>query len=256
MMKIEILFPEICNLFGDLGNIRYLKKVLPEAAFCSTPLCGDVRFVREKIDLVYLGAMTEQTQERVIQKLLPLRDAISKEIDRGTVFLFTGNALEIFGDYIENEDGSRINGLGLYRLYAKRDRQHRHNSVFLGAFGGEAVMGIKTQFSMSYTPDDSTGLFRVVKGVGLNRNAATEGIRVHNFFGTYLLGPLLVQNPPFMRYLLRLIGAENTPLAFEKEADEAYAVRLKEYKDEAFVAEKAPDGNKLPIPKLPIHLKH
>ncbi len=73
-MKIEILFPEVCNLFGDLGNIRYLKKVLPQAEFCSTPLCGDVRFVREKVDLVYLGAMTEQTQERVIQKLMPLRD--------------------------------------------------------------------------------------------------------------------------------------------------------------------------------------
>ena len=25
-MKIEILFPEICNLFGDMGNIKYLKK--------------------------------------------------------------------------------------------------------------------------------------------------------------------------------------------------------------------------------------
>ena len=79
---------------------------------------------------------------------------------------------------------------------------------------------------------------------------------MHNFFGTYLLGPLLVQNPPFMRYLLRLIGAENTPLAFEKEADEAYAVRLEEYRDEAFVAEKAPESNKLPIPKLPIRFKH
>ncbi|MDD7633475.1 MAG: hypothetical protein PUK20_00835 [Firmicutes bacterium] len=255
-MKIEILFPEVCNLFGDLGNICYLKKVLPQAEFCSTPLCGDVRFVQEKVDLVYLGAMTEQTQERVIQKLMPLRDDISKEIDGGTVFLFTGNAFEIFGDYIENEDGSRIDGLGLYRLHAKRDRQNRHNSAFLGEFDGNAVMGIKTQFSMSYTPDDSTGLFKVVKGVGLNRDASAEGIRVHNFFGTYLLGPLLVQNPPFMRYLLRLIGAENTPLAFEKEADEAYAVRLEEYRDEAFVAEKAPESNKLPIPKLPIRFKH
>lgn len=26
-MKIEILFPEICNLYGDRGNITYLKNV-------------------------------------------------------------------------------------------------------------------------------------------------------------------------------------------------------------------------------------
>ena len=24
-MKIEVLYPEICNLYGDLGNIRYLQ---------------------------------------------------------------------------------------------------------------------------------------------------------------------------------------------------------------------------------------
>lgn len=255
-MKIEVLFSEMCNLFGDLGNIRYLQKTLPQAEFIFTPFCGDPQFVREKMNLVYLGPMTEQTQERVIKKLRPLRDGIRREIDGGTVFLFTGNALEIFGDYIENEDGSRIDGLGLYRLHARRDRQNRHNSAFLGDFGGKAVMGIKTQFSMSYTSDDSTGLFKVVKGIGLNRGASAEGIRVHNFFGTYLLGPLLVQNPPFTRALLQLIGAGNTPPAFEKEVDTAYNVRLEEFQDEAFVAEKAPESNRLPIPKLPIHFKH
>ena len=30
-MKIEILFPEYCNLFGDLGNMMYLKACMPEA---------------------------------------------------------------------------------------------------------------------------------------------------------------------------------------------------------------------------------
>ena len=29
-MKIEVLYPEICNLYGDLGNIRYLQKSRPE----------------------------------------------------------------------------------------------------------------------------------------------------------------------------------------------------------------------------------
>lgn len=27
-MKIEILFPEFCNLYGDISNIKYLKKCL------------------------------------------------------------------------------------------------------------------------------------------------------------------------------------------------------------------------------------
>ncbi len=31
-----------------------------------------------------------------------------------------GNALEVFGKYIENEDGSKIEGLGITELYAKK----------------------------------------------------------------------------------------------------------------------------------------
>lgn len=26
-MKIEMLYPEVCNLFGDISNIKYLKKM-------------------------------------------------------------------------------------------------------------------------------------------------------------------------------------------------------------------------------------
>lgn len=228
-MKIEILFPEFCNLFGDTYNMIYLEKTLPDAEFIRTPIGGAVRFTEEPVDLVYMGPMTERMQERVIEKLRPLKAKIQAAIDRGTVFLFTGNALEVFGDYIENEDGSRIECLGLYRLFAKRDMMHRHNSDFEGTFEGETVMGFKTQFTMAYTPDESLGLFKKVKGVGLNRTAAWEGIRLHNFFGTYLVGPILVMNPPFTKYLLRLLGAGDVPLAFEKENMEAYAQRKKDF---------------------------
>ena len=228
-MKIEILFPEFCNLFGDTYNMIYLEKTLPDAEFIRTPIGGAVRFTEEPVDLVYMGPMTERMQERVIEKLRPLKAKIQAAIDLGTVFLFTGNALEVFGDYIENEDGSRIECLGLYRLFAKRDMMHRHNSDFEGTFEGETVMGFKTQFTMAYTPDESLGLFKKVKGVGLNRKAAWEGIRLHNFFGTYLVGPILVMNPPFTKYLLRLLGAGDVPLAFEKENMEAYAQRKKDF---------------------------
>lgn len=228
-MKIEILFPEFCNLFGDTYNMIYLEKTLPDAEFIRTPIGGAVRFTEEPVDLVYMGPMTERMQERVIEKLRPLKAKIQAAIDRGTVFLFTGNALEVFGDYIENEDGSRIECLGLYRLFAKRDMMHRHNSDFEGTFEGETVMGFKTQFTMAYTPDESLGLFKKVKGVGLNRKAAWEGIRLHNFFGTYLVGPILVMNPPFTKYLLHLLGAGDVPLAFEKENMEAYAQRKKDF---------------------------
>src|SRR5699024_2004467 len=133
-MKIEILFPEFCNLYGDMYNMKYLKMCIPEAEFIETALEEEPKFVKEDVNLIYLGPMTENTQEKVIKKLLPYKERIIELIEKNVVFLFTGNALEILGKYIENEDGTRINGLGIFDVYAKRDMFHRHNSYLIGKY--------------------------------------------------------------------------------------------------------------------------
>lgn len=42
---------------------------------------------------------------------MPYKEKINELIEKGVVFLCTGNALEIFGKYIENEDRSKIDAL-------------------------------------------------------------------------------------------------------------------------------------------------
>lgn len=249
-MKIELLYPEICCLFGDSGNARYLERLLPQAEFIRTPFGALPRFLTEDVSLVYLGAMTERVQEKLLALLHPHREAVSAAVERGVTILCTGNAFELFGDAIENEDGSRIAGLGVFPVTAKRDRNDRHNSAFLGDFEGTPVMGFKSQFSMAHAADKSNeklGLFRVEKGVGLDRDAAFEGIHYKNFFGTYLIGPLLVLNPPFTKRLLQIAGAEHISDFCGEEAMLAYEARLSEFRSPDFVAEKPPEGNELPI---------
>lgn len=228
-MKIEILFPEFCNLFGDMSNMSYLKKSLPEAEFLETPLEAEPRFLTEPIDLIYLGPMTERVQERVIEKFLPYRERIEELIEGGTAFLFTGNALEVLGDFIENEDGSTVKCLGIFPLHAKRDMMHRHNSTFLGTFEGTEVMGFKSQFTLAYPDTDSIALFQVKKGTGMNKKCGFEGVRFRNFFGTYLLGPVLLLNPAFTRFLLKSMGVKDPRLAFEQEMEAAYEKRLRDF---------------------------
>ena len=70
-MKIEVLFPEICNLFGDLMNVEYLKRSCPEIEIVNTGLKDEPLFVSEKPDMIYMGTMSESSQELVIKKLMP-----------------------------------------------------------------------------------------------------------------------------------------------------------------------------------------
>ena len=235
-MKIEVLYPEIANLYGDLENITYLQKSNPEIEVVETHLTDVPLFVSEKPALVYMGTMTERAQLLVIEALKPHLAALQERIADGTLFLMTGNALEIFGSRIEDVDGTSVECLGLFPTVARRDMMHRYNSLYLGKFEGMDVVGYKSQFTQSYRMPDVTAVYPDVKaawettrGPGLNPDTTGEGLRVNNFIATYVIGPILVLNPLLAKWFLREMGTSEPKLAFEDAAMEAYRVRTEEY---------------------------
>ena len=233
-MKIEVLFPEVCNLYGDLFNIKYLKKSLEEVEVIETSLTEEPAFISKDIDMLYMGPMTESMQLVVIKKLQPYKEKIEKLIQDGKVMLFTGNSMEVLENYIEDDDGTIYKGLGIINLYAKRDMLHRFNSLFLGTLKDEniKIMGHKATFSFSYGDNKGNYAFKSVRGIGINKESKYEGIRINNFFGTYLIGPILILNPEFTKYLIKLLG-EEAKLAFEDKAEECYKIRLAEFEKDS-----------------------
>lgn len=222
-MKIEILYPEICNLYGDSFNAIYLKKCLKDATFIETSINEEPRFVKEDIDLVYLGTTTESNQELIIEKLKPYKKEIKKYIDDNKKLLATGNSLEMFEEYIIDKE-KKIEALGIFKGYAVRNMEHRHNSLFLGEFDDIKILGHKSQFTFSYNINDK--FIKTVRGIGNNENDNNEGIKYKNFYGTYLLGPFLVFNPDFTK---KFLGIDRLP--FEEATYESYNYRLKEFLD-------------------------
>ncbi len=231
-MKIEILYPEFCNLNGDMGNVKYLKKCLPEAEFIETAIEEEPAFCTQNdLSLIYMGTLSERSQEIVIKKLMPYKERIEELINMGQVFLFTGNSVEVLGEYIVNEDKSKIEGLGIFNIHAKRDMLHRHNSFFLGKYEDIELIGFKSQFTMLYGDNLQEHFATVEMGIGINKESKLEGIKKKNFIGTYIIGPILILNPKFTLKLLELMGVKEPKLAFEKELEEAYEIRYKKFKE-------------------------
>lgn len=230
MVKIEVLYPEICNLYGELANVKYLKRAIKKCEVIETNLNEKPKFVSEDIDILYMAPMTEANQEVVIEQLKPYKNDLQQFIEKGKLAFFTNNAVEILGNYIENEDGSRVEALKILDIYAKRDMLNRANTLFLGEFEGTKIVGFKDQFTMVYGNNEENYLFKVTKGWGLNKESKLEGIRVNNLFASYVLGPILPLNPDFAKYILELLGQE-AELPFEEEAKTAYEIRLKEFED-------------------------
>lgn len=230
-MTIEILYGEVCNLFGDSGNISYLKASLPEATWINTKLNDTPYFAQHDVDMIYLGSGTENIQKRVIEKLMPYKDRIKDLIAAGKVILITGNMTDILCRTIDYENGDKTDAMGLVPLDVKVEFKNRHNSLFLGKFQDMDIVAFNSRFSHAYGDISGMEFMQVERGIGINKETMSDGIRINNLYATQTIGPLLPLNPPFTKYIMNILKAENTTPAFWDVSMEAYNQRLSEYKN-------------------------
>lgn len=229
-MKIEILYPELCCLYGDKGNTLFLQQCLPDAEFIDTQLNEKPRFLQEEIDLCCMYSMSEKSQELILDRLLQWKDDIADRCSGGkTLFLLLGNAMELFGQYIQREDDTRVDALGVFDTYTRRHAPKRFNTLVQAAFEDMTLLGYTSRFSDTYGITREMAMCQVEIGTGSAPDSQLEGIRQGRVIATYLLGPLLVANPDFTKWLLQQLGADIPCLPFEDALYQSYECRRKEF---------------------------
>lgn len=229
-MKIEILYPDLCCLYGDKGNTLFLQQCLPEAEFIFTQLNEQPHFLQEDVDLCCMYSMSEQSQERILERLLQWKDDIARRCVAGkTLFLLLGNAMELFGQYIQRENGTRVEALGVYSTYTLRHAPKRFNTLIQAAFEGMTLLGYTSRFSDTYGITQEMAMCQVQTGTGSAPDSKLEGIRQGRVIATYLLGPLLPANPDFAKWLFKQLGVDTEQLPFEEALYQAYESRRKEF---------------------------
>ena len=237
-MNIELLYPEICCLYGDKGNSRYLIKCLEENGVkvnvIETHLDEKPRFLEEDIQLVYIGSLADTYITTLLDRLMPHQETILKKIDSGQVILATGNALELFIKKIEWEDGKIMDGLGVFDAKSIHQIPNRFNSLFFGELleNGKEIAGYSSRFSHVYpNAGEERFLAKAKRGTGNHEGCEWEGFKYKNLLATNLLGPILVLSPNFTISVLTKIGISQPKLAFESDVREAFEVRKREYLD-------------------------
>ena len=230
-MVVEILFSEVCCLYGDGQNAAYLQATLPNSTFVYTALDQEPYFATHDVDMIYMGAMSESIQRRVIEKLMPLKERLEALIDRGVPFLATGNAGEVFAkriDYVTEELSAE--GLGLFDLTVKTNLFDRYNGKVIGQMEELTIVGFRSQFSFLYGDNSANYFIKCERGDGINRDSKLEGMRRKNLICTQLIGPILPLNPLFTEYFISLAG-ENVEAAFKEAAMTAYEERIRVFRD-------------------------
>lgn len=218
MITIAHLYYDLLNLYGENGNIKALKKAFEDQGvkvkICFVTLDDELDF--KNYDLVYMGAGTEENQNLILPHLLKYKDIIKEEIEGGKFYFITGNAINLFGSYIIDSKDKKKNTLNVFRFYSKEEIfRMKDECIMKCSFLKSSVIGFQNQ--QTVMKDNNKHLFEVVKGVGSYPKSNNEGILYKNFYGTYVIGPILVRNPELLEYLVKkVINSKFDKFKFKK----------------------------------------
>ena len=203
MIKIAHLYYDLMNLYGDNGNIKALKNQLDKQGVKSKIdflTIGDtIDFA--KYDFFYIGPGTRYNQKLVLKDLIKYKNEIQEAVEHNKFFLITGNAFDMFGKYIL-EDNKKIKTLNIFNFYSINESFRITDEVVAKTNEcDDLILGFQNQDSTMHNLENP--LFEIIHGIGSYPDARSEGMRQKNFYGTYLIGPILARNPQLLKKITK-----------------------------------------------------
>mgnify|MGYP001057362353 CR=1 FL=1 len=236
-MELHIchLYPELLNMYGDIGNINILKYRAEKRGIDVTVhshSVGDV-FEAEKYDIVMLGG-GQDFEMSIVSKDISAekKEAVKSYIESGGVLLAICGGYQILGEYYRTPTGEKIDFLGILPFYTEGGEKRLIGNIVIDVDGVKCV-GFENHAGKTYI-GDLMPLGKVLKGYGNNSEDGYEGVIYKNTFGTYLHGPFLSKNPEMADRLLKAalekryggIVLESLKDTFELKAKEIMLNRL------------------------------
>ena len=209
-IKILYLYPDILDLYGDIGNIKVLKYRMEKkgiSVIVDTYSIGDKAPDFSSYDIVFSGGGADNEQKILSEDLVQYKDKIKEAVNKGVFFLLICGSYQLFGKYYKGVDGEIIPGLEVFDYYTEaiEDRSKRciGNIVLEIEIDGEKTKIIGFENHGGQTFDTKENFGSVLFGNGNKFGDSKEGFRINNVIGTYLHGPLLSKNPKLTDYIIK-----------------------------------------------------
>ena len=208
-MELNIchLYPDLLNVYGDVGNILILKHRAEargiKVNIINTSLNDD--FDHENIDFLFFGGGQDYEQSIVSEDLnTNKKDSIKKFIESGKVALAICGGYQLLGNYYRAPNGEKIDGLGILDIYTESgDTRFIGNTVIYNEDFNETYVGFENNSGKTYI-NNLKPLGKCKHGYGNNGEDGLEGCIYKNTFCTYFHGSLLSKNPELADKFLKL----------------------------------------------------
>ena len=208
-MELNIchLYPDLLNVYGDVGNILILKNRAESRGIKVNVIDISLKndFKSEDMDIVFFGGGQDYEQSIVSEDLKNnKKEELTKYIEDGKVLLAICGGYQLLGKYYRAPNGERLEGLGLLDIYTEGgDNRFIGNTVIYNEATDETYVGFENHSGRTYI-NDLKPLGKCIYGYGNNGEDGYEGCIYKNTFCTYFHGSLLSKNPELADRMLKL----------------------------------------------------
>lgn len=232
-MELNIchLYPDLLNVYGDVGNILVLKHRAEardiKVNISNISLNDD--FKAEDYDIVFFGGGQDYEQVIVSENLMKnKKDELVKYIEDNKVFIAICGGYQLLGKYYAAPNGDRIEGLGILDIYTEGgDSRFIGNTVIYNEEFNETYVGFENHSGRTYV-NGLKPLGKCIHGYGNNGSDGSEGCIYKNTFCTYFHGSLLSKNPELAdRFIKTALANKYTDIKLSP-IDDSFELKAKE----------------------------
>ena len=208
-MELNIchLYPDLLNVYGDVGNILILKNRAESRGINVkvTNISLNDNFNPEDFDIVFFGGGQDYEQSIVSEDLKNnKKEALSTYIENEKVLIAICGGYQLLGKYYRAPSGEKLDGLGILDIYTEAGKNRFiGNTIIYNENLDETYVGFENHSGRTYI-NDLKPLGKCLLGYGNNGEDGYEGCIYKNTFCTYFHGSLLSKNPELADRILKL----------------------------------------------------
>lgn len=204
-LTIYHMYPDLLNLYGDIGNVTCLKKRCEWRGVKVNIVNFTVESEKDldDADIFFMGGGSDRGQTIVYSHLIKYKNELTDAIEDGSVFLAICGGYQLLGESYIDAEGNKIPGLGVFDYVTESEEGRLIGNVIIKNhlnLKPETVVGFENHGGRTYHDYDALGT--IYNGNGNNGKDGLEGMIYKNCIGTYLHGPVLPKNPHLADHII------------------------------------------------------
>ena len=234
-MELNIchLYPDLLNVYGDVGNILILKHRAELRGIKVNIIHNSLNdaFDSDNYDIVLFGGGQDFEQSIVSSDLSgDKKEQLEKYIEDEKVLIAICGGYQLLGKYYTAPNGEKINGLGILDIYTESgDTRFIGNTVIYNEDFNEYYVGFENHSGRTQI-NGLKPMGKCIHGYGNNGSDGYEGCIYKNTYCTYFHGSLLAKNPELAdRLISTALSIKYGEEISLEPLDDSFEIKAKEY---------------------------